>query len=100
MTGLAVTLAVVGLFSWNALRQIAGLRDLQTQLIDRNRRDSLQLLRIQNNLNSLGQALRDMVNGDEPYGLNAYRGQFKRLQSDLEDAIRREEALAPAERSP
>ena len=68
MTGLAVTLAVVGLFSWNALRQIAGLRDLQTQLIDRNRRDSLQLLRIQNNLNSLGQAMRDMVNGDEPYG--------------------------------
>jgi signal transduction histidine kinase len=100
MTGLAVTLAVVGLFSWNALRQIAGLRDLQTQLIDRNRRDSLQLLRIQNNLNSLGQALRDMVNGDEPYGLNAYRGQFKRTQSDLEDALRREEALAPAERSP
>jgi signal transduction histidine kinase len=100
MTGLAVTLAVVGLFSWNALRQIAGLRDLQTQLIDRNRRDSLQLLRIQNNLNSLGQALRDMVNGDEPYGLNAYRGQFKRIQSDLEDALGREEALAPAERSP
>jgi len=100
MTGLAVTLAVVGLFSWNALRQIAGLRDLQTQLIDRNRRDSLQLLRIQNNLNSLGQALRDMVNGDEPYGLGAYRGQFKRLQSDLEDALAREDALAPPERSP
>jgi len=100
MTGLAVTLAVVGLFSWNALRQIAGLRDLQTQLIDRNRRDSLQLLRIQNNLNSLGQALRDMVNGDEPYGLDAYRGQFKRIQSDLEDALGREDALAPAERSP
>jgi signal transduction histidine kinase len=91
---------VVGLFSWNALRQIAGLRDLQTQLIDRNRRDSLQLLRIQNNLNSLGQALRDMVNGDEPYGLDAYRGQFKRLRSDLEDALRMEDALAPAERSP
>jgi len=100
MTGLAVTLAVVGLFSWNALRQIAGLRDLQTQLIDRNRRDSLQLLRIQNNLNSLGQALRDMVNGDEPYGLDAYRGQFKRLRSDLEDALRMEDALAPAQRSP
>jgi signal transduction histidine kinase len=100
MTGLAVTLAVVGLFSWNALRQIAGLRSLQTQLIDRNRRDSLQLLRIQNNLNSLGQALRDMVNGDEPYGLNAYRGQFTRIRSDLDDALALEDALAPAERSP
>ncbi|PYT20984.1 MAG: sensor histidine kinase, partial [Acidobacteria bacterium] len=100
MTGLAVTLAVVGLFSWYALRQIAGLRDLQTRLIDRNRRDSLQLLRIQNNLNSLGQALRDMVNGDEPYGLDAYRGQFTRIRSDLEDALKLEDALAPAERSP
>jgi hypothetical protein len=100
MTGLAVTLAVVGLFSWYALHQIAGLRDLQTRLIDRNRRDSLQLLRIQNNLNSLGQAVRDMVNGDEPYGLEAYRGQFKRIRSDLEDALGLEDALAPVERSP
>jgi signal transduction histidine kinase len=91
---------VVGLFSWYALHQIAGLRDLQTRLIDRNRRDSLQLLRIQNNLNSLGQAVRDMVNGDEPYGLEAYRGQFKRIRSDLEDALGLEDALAPVERSP
>src|SRR3984893_18818512 len=100
MTGLAVTLAVVGVFSWYALHQIAGLQDLQTQLIDRNRRDSLQLLRIQNNLHSLGLAMRDMVNGDEPYGLQAYRGQFTRISADLEDALRLEKGLAPVERSP
>ena len=45
--GLAVTLAAVAVFSFYALRQIAGLRDLQTRTVDRNRRDSLQLLRIQ-----------------------------------------------------
>jgi signal transduction histidine kinase len=100
MTGLAVTLAVVGLFSWYALHQIAGLKDLQTQLVDRNRKDSLQLLRIQNNLHSLGLAMRDMVNGDEPYGLQAYRGQFNRIRADLEDALRLEKGLAPAERTP
>lgn len=100
MTGLAVTLAVVGGFSWYALHQIAGLRDLQAQLVDRNRKDSLQLLRIQKNLNSLGLAMRDMVNGDEPYGLGAYRVQFTRLRTDLEDALRLEKGFAPVERSP
>jgi signal transduction histidine kinase len=100
MTGLAVTLAVVGGFSWYALHQIAGLRDLQAQLVDRNRKDSLQLLRIQKNVNSLGLAMRDMVNGDEPYGLGAYRVQFTRLRADLEDALRLEKGFAPVERSP
>ena len=100
MTGLAVTLAAVGLFSWYALHQIAGLRNLQTQLIDRNRRDSLQLLRIQKDLNELGLAMRDMVNGDEPYPLGAWRGQFQRIRADLEDALRLEKELAPVERSP
>ena len=100
MTGLAITLAVVGAFSWYALHQIAGLRSLQTQLVDRNRRDSLQLLRIQNNLNSLGLAMRDMVNGDEPYPLEAWKGQFDRIRADLADALRLEKELAPVERSP
>jgi signal transduction histidine kinase len=100
MTGLAVTLAVVGAFSWYALYRIAGLKDLQAQLVDRNRRDSLQLLRIQNDLNSLGLAMRDMVNGDEPYGLGAYRGQFTRIRADLEDALRLEREVAPVERTP
>jgi len=100
MTGLAVTLAVVGVFSWYALHQIAGLRDLQAQLVDRNRKDSLQLLRIHNNLNSLGLAMRDMVNGDDPYGLQAYRVQFTRIRADLEDALGLEKSFAPVERSP
>ena len=100
MTGLAVTLAVVGGFSWYALHQIAGLRDLQAQLVDRNRKDSLQLLRIQKNLNSLGLAMRDMVEGEERYGLQDYRMQFTRLRTDLEDALLLERGFAPVERSP
>jgi signal transduction histidine kinase len=100
MTGLAVTLAVVSFFSWYALHQIGGLRDLQAQLVDRNRKDSLQLLRIEKDLNSLGLAMRDMVNGDDPYGLGAYRVQFTRIRADLEDALRLEKGFAPVERSP
>ena len=99
MTGLGVTLAGVGIFSWYALHQIAGLQDLQTQLIDRNRKDSLQLLRIQNDLHSLDDAMRDMVNGDERYGIEAYKVQFGQKRADLEDALRLERDLSPGERS-
>src|SRR5208283_1927376 len=100
MAGLVVTLAAVGVFAWYSLGQIAGLRDLQTHVVDRDRRDSLQLLRIQNDLNSLAIAMRDMIGGDEPYGLEAYRDQVAGLRMDLDDAMRTEQKLAPSERSP
>src|SRR5579863_3915867 len=98
--GLAVTLAAVAGFSSYALYQIAGLRDLQTATIDRNRKDSLQLLRIQNDLNSLGLAMRDMVNGEEGYPLEAWKAQFDRTQRDLSDALRLEQGYAGEDLSP
>jgi len=99
LAGLIVTLLAVGLFSYYTIGQIRGLRDLQTRLVDRNRRDSLQLLRIQNNLNALGLATRDMVEGNEPYPLIAWKGQFDRIRADLDDALSRETELAPDLRS-
>ena len=75
LAGLAVTLAAVGVFSFYALRQIRGLEDLQTRTVDRNRKDSLQLLRIQNDLNQLGIFMRDMLYGDDPYPLAAWKKQ-------------------------
>jgi signal transduction histidine kinase len=53
LLGLVITLATVVAYSWYISGQISGLRRLQTELTDRNRRDSLQLLRIQNDLNQL-----------------------------------------------
>jgi len=100
MAGLVVTLAAVAVFSSWALWQIAGLRDLQTRIVDRSRRDSLQLLRIQNDLNQLGLVMRDMLAGDEPYPLEAWKPQFERMKLDLADALETERRLAPAERSP
>ena len=47
-------------------------------MIDRNRKDSLQLLRIQNDLNLLAVAMRDMIGNDEPYPLTAWSAQFQR----------------------
>lgn len=95
-----ITLATVGAYSWYVSGQISGLRRLQTELTDRNRRDSLQLLRIQNDLNQLALAMRDMLDADEPYPLIAWSAQFDRIRLDLDDALRREEEVAVARRTP
>jgi signal transduction histidine kinase len=93
LLGLAAILLIVAVFSVYSLRQMQNLRTLQTQTIDRNRRDSLQLLRIQNNLNLLAIAMRDMLEGAEGYPLEAWRGEFERIRIDLEDAVRIESGL-------
>jgi two-component system NarL family sensor kinase len=90
----------VGVFSFYALRQIRGLEDLQTRTVDRNRKDSLQLLRIQKDLNELGIAMRDMLYGDEPYPIVAWKTQLDRTRNDLDDALRLEAQLAPVARDP
>jgi len=99
LLGLIITLAAVVAYSWYITRQISGLRRLQTELADRNRKDSLQLLRIQNDLNSIGLAMRDMLDGEQPYPLTAWSSQFDRLRLDLDDALRREEQVAPLART-
>ena len=100
LLGLIVTLAAVVGVSWYITRQISGLRALQTDLADRNRTDSLQLLRIQNDLNAIGLAMRDMLDGEEPYPLTAWSAQFARIRGDLDSAIRREGEVAGTRRTP
>jgi signal transduction histidine kinase len=81
-------------YSWYVALQIDGLRKIQRELADRNRKDSLQLLRIQNDLNSLALAMRDMLDNDEPYPLTAWSAQFQRVHADLDDALRMEDQFA------
>src|SRR5229473_6521984 len=100
LIGLAITLLAVAVFSWYALSRIQGVRSLQTHIIDRNRQDSLQLLRIQNNFHSLALAMRDMVEGSEPYPLDAWKLQFDRIRFDLEDALNVEARITPTSRRP
>ena len=99
LLGLLVTLAAVVAYSAYITWQVAGLRKLQSELIDRNRKDSLQLLRIQNDLNLLAVAMRDMIDNDEPYPLTAWAAQFQRIRTDLDDAMRLEAGLAPTSRT-
>ena len=100
LAGLAVTLLAVGVYSGYTNLQLHRLSDLQTSTIDRNRTDTLLLLRIQNNLNALALTMRDMLDEQEPYPLTAWEPQFHRIRSDLEDALSREEKFSLAERTP
>ena len=99
LPGLAVMVLAVAVFSAYTVVQLRGLMRLQSDIIDRNRSDSLLLLRIQNDLNAIGTAMRDMVESTEPYPVSAWRSQFSRLRVDLEDALGREAQVAPAGRN-
>lgn len=97
--GLIITLGAVLAYSFYITVQLAGLRKLQSEMVDRNRKDSLQLLRVQNDLNSIALAMRDMLDTSEPYPLTAWSAQFDRIREDLDAALAAEEKLASANRT-
>jgi signal transduction histidine kinase len=96
LAGLVVTLSAVAVYSVYTVWQLRTLESLQAATIDRNRIDSLLLLRIQNNLNSLALTLRDMLDHAEPYPLTAWRAPLARIRTDLADALDRDAKYSPA----
>jgi signal transduction histidine kinase len=100
LLGLVITLAAVLAYAFYITVQLAGLRKLQSEMVDRNRKDSLQLLRIQNDLNSIALAMRDMLDTTEPYPLTAWSAQFDRIHQDLDAGLKLEENLAVVNRTP
>jgi signal transduction histidine kinase len=89
------TIAGIGAYTYTEVRR---LRDEQTAISERNRKDALQLLRIQNDLASLAVLMRDMVDRTEPYPLSGWQPAFERVRQDLAQATRLEQELAPAAR--
>src|SRR5437879_7691601 len=69
-------------------------------MVDRNRRDSLEVLRILTDLNSIALAMRDMLDTTEPYPLTAWSAQFDRIHQDLDAGLKLEESLAVVNRTP
>ena len=97
--GLVITIVAVLAYATYITVQFSGIRKLQSGMVDRNRKDSLQLLRIQNDFNSIGLAMRDMLDAGEPYPMAAWSAQFDRIRNDLDVALRQEETLAEAART-
>jgi signal transduction histidine kinase len=100
LLGLVITLVAVVAYASYITVQLRGLRKLQSEMVDRNRKDSLQLLRVQNDLNSIALAMRDMLDTTEPYPLTAWTAQFDRIHQDLDTGLKLEENLAGANRTP
>ena len=98
MLGLSLALLTIAGFGAYAVRQIRGLGEEQTAISERNRKDSLQLLRIQNALALLATAMRDMADRTEPYPMPAWKPTFDRIRRDLDEALAVERELAPADR--
>jgi signal transduction histidine kinase len=92
-----LTVAGIGAYTYSEVRR---LRDEQTAISERNRKDALQLLRIQNDLASLAVLMRDMIDRTEPYPLSGWQPAFDRVRQDLAEATRLEQDLAPAARDP
>lgn len=100
LLGLVITLAAVLAYAFYITVQLSGLRRLQSGMVDRNRKDSLQLLRVQNDLNLAGLAMRDMLDAGEPYPLLAWTAQFERIHEDFVAGLALEVQYASANRTP
>ena len=96
LAGLVVTLSAASVYAAYTVTQLRSLRRIQVETIDRNRADSLLLLRIQNNLNAVALTMRDMLDPGESYPLIAWKGQLRRIEVDLGDAMAREEKVSRA----
>ncbi len=92
-----VAIAAAGAYTFGEIRR---LRDEQTTISERNRKGSLQLLRIQNDLAALAVLMRDMADGTEPYPIQGWQPAFDRVRRDLAEATELERTLAPAAREP
>ncbi|MGI8671438.1 MAG: histidine kinase [Luteitalea sp.] len=98
VAGVLLAAAMVIVVSMYARREVRRLRDDQVSLAERHRLDTLQLIRIDNNLSTIADTLRDMTDRREPYPLSAWQQTFARLRLDLDQALARERALAPVAR--
>ncbi|HEX4168684.1 MAG TPA: sensor histidine kinase [Bryobacteraceae bacterium] len=95
LLGLLVTLgAVTGLSSYSLYR-LHGLRKVELNIVDLNRHEALQLLRVQNDLNAIGLKLRDMASDLDQSQLRHYKQEFSMLRLDLQRALRYETRLVP-----
>ena len=88
--GLCIILSTFVVFAIYATHQVRWLEDFQTNVVQRNRKASLQLLRLQNDAYLLALTLSDMAHAESNYPVREWKPAFQRLESDMEDALRRE----------
>lgn len=92
--GLFVTLAIFVIFATYTIREIRWLQDFQVNVVQKNRKASLQLLRLQDDTYQLAVSLRDMTLPESRYPISYWKGEFSRLHADMNDALASEAQYA------
>ncbi len=95
LLGLLVTLGAVTALSSYSLYRLHGLQKVELNIIDLNRHDSLQLLRVQNDLTAIGLKFREMSGDLDRDQLGHYQNEFDLLRQDLNRALAYESRLTP-----
>lgn len=92
--GLCVTLAIFVIFASYTIREIRWLQDFQVNVVQKNRKASLQLLRLQDDTYQLAVSLRDMTLPESRYPIFYWKGEFSRLRDDMNNALAMEAQYA------
>ena len=84
--GLCVTLAIFVIFAAYTIHEIRWLQDFQVNVVQKNRKASLQLLRLQDDTYQLAVSLRDMTLPESRYPIFYWKGEFSGLREDMNNA--------------
>ncbi|PYV21751.1 MAG: hypothetical protein DMG27_19945, partial [Acidobacteria bacterium] len=90
LVGLCVVLSIFIVFAVYTIHEIRWLEDYQVNVVQKNRKASLELLRLQNDAYLLAISLRDMTAARARYPIHEWRPEFVRIRRDMDDAVRLE----------
>jgi len=88
--GLCITLSIFGIFAVYASHEVRWLEDFQTNVVQKNRLASLQLLRLQEDAYFLAISLRDMTLPESRYPIGYWRGEYTRVREEMKGALEKE----------
>jgi signal transduction histidine kinase len=94
--GLCIVLSIFVVFAVYATHEVHWLEQFQGNVVQRNRKASLQLLRLQSDIYLLAISLREMNDSQSRYPIPEWEPEFNRLHRDIDDAIRLEASYAVA----
>jgi signal transduction histidine kinase len=85
--GLCITLSIFAIFALYNIQKMRGLEDFQANVVEKNRKSSLQLLRLQDDVYFLAVSLRDMTLPESRYPIFYWRSEFTRVRQDVNQAL-------------
>lgn len=92
--GLCVTLAIFVIFASYTIHEIRWLQDYQVNVVQKNRKDSLQLLGLQDDTYRLAVSLRDMTLPESRYPIFYWKGKFSEMHEDMNNRLAMESQYA------